>query len=146
MGSGDGNLALPTTLLSVCILHVWWRYDKRVVLWTLRDAPLLCLPSSPTKEEISHTSSAVLTTELFYASHRLIEDFPNRAVSWYAVGAYYFCLQKYENARKHFTSVPPWHAPNSLPLLTLLTEPVRTIEEPLACMESVEKSRNRPDA
>ena len=42
-------------------------------------------------------------SKLFYASHRLIEDFPNRAVSWYAVGAYYFCLQKYENARKHFT-------------------------------------------
>ncbi|KAK9823965.1 hypothetical protein WJX72_006697 [[Myrmecia] bisecta] len=40
--------------------------------------------------------------ELFLRSHRLVEEYPDRALSWYAVGCYYLCTQQYENARRYF--------------------------------------------
>lgn len=39
--------------------------------------------------------------ELFYLSHQLNATQPNDAISWYAVGAYYWSIQKYEQAHKY---------------------------------------------
>lgn len=41
-------------------------------------------------------------SDLFLLSHQLVENNPNSALSWYAVGCYYMCIQKYELARKYF--------------------------------------------
>jgi len=40
--------------------------------------------------------------ELFILSHQLVENFPNKTVSWFAVGSYYLCVKKYKDARKYF--------------------------------------------
>lgn len=49
-------------------------------------------------------------------SHKLVEEYPNQALSWYAVGCYYMCTKQYEQARRFFgkatsldrNSAPSW--------------------------------------
>ena len=33
---------------------------------------------------------------------RLVQEYPERALSWFAVGCYYLCTQQYESARMYF--------------------------------------------
>ena len=33
---------------------------------------------------------------------RLVQEYPNRALSWYAVGVYYLATHQYEQARRYF--------------------------------------------
>ena len=40
--------------------------------------------------------------EIYYVSHNLVESYPNHALSWFAIGTYYFLTKKYETARKFF--------------------------------------------
>jgi len=42
-----------------------------------------------------------LKTELFYLGHELVNSFPKKAISWYAVGCYYWCCKKLDLAQKH---------------------------------------------
>ena len=45
---------------------------------------------------------------------RLVQEYPQRAVSWFAVGCYYMCTRQYEAARRYFgraTTVDPNFAP-----------------------------------
>ncbi|KAG1653808.1 hypothetical protein FOA52_007854 [Chlamydomonas sp. UWO 241] len=42
-------------------------------------------------------------SELFMRGHRLVEEYPKLAVSWYAVGLYYMCTRQFEAARRHFS-------------------------------------------
>ena len=41
-----------------------------------------------------------LKTELFYLGHELSHAYPKLAVSWYAIGCYYWCCKKLELAQK----------------------------------------------
>ena len=41
-------------------------------------------------------------TELFYLGHELVESYPKQALTWYAVGCYYWCCRKFELAQKYF--------------------------------------------
>jgi anaphase-promoting complex subunit 6 len=52
-----------------------------------------------------HISSLVelkLKNELYYCSHTLVEQFPNSAISWYAVAAYYYLVGNFESSRRYF--------------------------------------------
>jgi anaphase-promoting complex subunit 6 len=40
--------------------------------------------------------------ELFYASHRLVDEEPNGPIAWYAVGCYYFLIHRFDQARSYF--------------------------------------------
>ena len=45
---------------------------------------------------------------------RLVEDYPERVVSWFAVACYYMCTRQFEVARRYFgkaTSMEPTFAP-----------------------------------
>jgi anaphase-promoting complex subunit 6 len=42
-----------------------------------------------------------LKSELFYLGHELVNSAPKSALSWYAVGSYYWCCNKLELAHKH---------------------------------------------
>jgi hypothetical protein len=33
---------------------------------------------------------------------RLVEEYPERAISWYAVGVYYTCIRQHDAARRYF--------------------------------------------
>lgn len=43
-----------------------------------------------------------LKTELYYRAHQLVDAYPDRAVTWFAVACYYYLLGKYETARSYF--------------------------------------------
>lgn len=43
-----------------------------------------------------------MRAELFYIGHELTLSFPKSALSWYAVGCYYYCCKKYELSQKYF--------------------------------------------
>lgn len=65
------------------------------------------------KRDIYHTKSLTVkieclvelkeTTSLFYLAHRLIDLYPDEAISWYAVGCYYCLIGKSEQARRYLT-------------------------------------------
>jgi anaphase-promoting complex subunit 6 len=38
--------------------------------------------------------------ELFLRAHSLVQEYPNKAVSWFAVGCYYYCIRQYDHARR----------------------------------------------
>ena len=41
--------------------------------------------------------------ELYHIAHKLVQANPDSAVSWYAVGSYYYLVKKFPQARKYFT-------------------------------------------
>ena len=43
------------------------------------------------------------TNELFFLAHKLVDNYPQKAISWYAVGGYYYLIEKYEQARRYFS-------------------------------------------
>ena len=47
-----------------------------------------------------------LHADLFYLAHQLVEDYPQQAVSWFAVGSYYHLIADYESARRYFSKAP----------------------------------------
>ncbi len=53
-------------------------------------------------------------SELFLIAHQLVDAYPKRAVAWFAVGCYYYCVNKFDPARRYFnkaTTVEPQFAP-----------------------------------
>ena len=53
-------------------------------------------------------------TELFYQAHTLIEDHPQAAVSWFAVGCYYHLTGNFDSSRRYFekaTHLDNWQSP-----------------------------------
>lgn len=46
--------------------------------------------------------SLYLFLELFYVAHKLVDRYPDMAISWYAVGCYYDLIGKSDPARRYF--------------------------------------------
>ncbi len=46
--------------------------------------------------ELGHKS------ELFYVAHNLVAAYPERAISWFSVGCYYYVTGQFERARRYF--------------------------------------------
>ncbi|TBU24014.1 TPR-like protein [Dichomitus squalens] len=44
-----------------------------------------------------------LNPKLFLLAHELVEREPENAISWYAVGIWYMCVRKYQEARTYFS-------------------------------------------
>ncbi|XP_062521450.1 cell division cycle protein 16 homolog [Corticium candelabrum] len=65
------------------------------------------------KEDLFHPRCVLLhigclaaleeTNEIFLLAHKLVDDCPQEAISWYAVGCYYTSCQKYDTARQFFS-------------------------------------------
>ncbi|KAJ0395352.1 hypothetical protein ATCC90586_011819 [Pythium insidiosum] len=52
--------------------------------------------------------------ELYHYAHQLVDVYPKKACSWYAVGCYYLLTQKFESAQRYFhkaTSLEPGFSP-----------------------------------
>ncbi|CAN1297546.1 Anaphase-promoting complex subunit 6 [Linum perenne] len=43
------------------------------------------------------------SNELYVMSCNMVKDEPQRAISWFAVGCYYYCIKKYEQSRRYFS-------------------------------------------
>ena len=54
--------------------------------------------------------------ELYLCAHKLVEEYPDKAVSWFAVACYYYCVRQFDTARRYFSKatalegafVPAW--------------------------------------
>ncbi|CAN6301624.1 unnamed protein product [Urochloa humidicola] len=42
------------------------------------------------------------SNDLYLLSCNLVKDYPQKALSWFAVGCYYYCIKKYDQARRYF--------------------------------------------
>ncbi|KAK1321426.1 Anaphase-promoting complex subunit 6 [Acorus calamus] len=42
------------------------------------------------------------SNELYLMACNLVRDYPQKALSWFAVGCYYYCIKKYDQARRYF--------------------------------------------
>ncbi|KFK42244.1 hypothetical protein AALP_AA2G230100 [Arabis alpina] len=43
------------------------------------------------------------SNELYLMACNLVKDYPSKALSWFAVGCYYYCIKKYGEARRYFS-------------------------------------------
>ncbi|EYU26316.1 hypothetical protein MIMGU_mgv1a004647mg [Erythranthe guttata] len=43
------------------------------------------------------------SNELYLMACNLVKDYPQKALSWFAVGCYYFCTKKYDQSRRYFS-------------------------------------------
>ncbi|KAK9070581.1 hypothetical protein SSX86_010983 [Deinandra increscens subsp. villosa] len=43
------------------------------------------------------------SNELYLMSCNLVKDYPQKAISWFAVGCYYYCIKKYDQSRRYFS-------------------------------------------
>ena len=54
--------------------------------------------------------------ELYLCAHNLVEEYPGKAIAWFAVGCYYYCVRRFDAARRFFSKatsldnafVPAW--------------------------------------
>lgn len=49
------------------------------------------------------TDNVCLFQELFYVAHKLVDRYPEKAISWYAVGCYYDLIGKSDPARRYLS-------------------------------------------
>ncbi|KAL8573823.1 hypothetical protein ACOMHN_019096 [Nucella lapillus] len=80
-----------------CDFHECYKITKDVL--TRRD-PLnsRCLPL-----HIAVLVELKKPNELFYLGHKLVDYYPNKPVSWFAVGCYYLLTKNYEPARRYLS-------------------------------------------
>lgn len=43
------------------------------------------------------------SNELYIMACNLVKDYPQKALSWFAVGCYYYCIKKYDQSRRYFS-------------------------------------------
>eukprot|EP00850_Spirogloea_muscicola_P001738 SM000006S19503 [mRNA] locus=s6:1138818:1144930:- [translate_table: standard] len=41
--------------------------------------------------------------ELFLTAHKLVQEYPQLALSWFGVACYYYCIQHFDQARRYFS-------------------------------------------
>ena len=57
-----------------------------------------------------------MKTKLYLCAHKLVEEYPAKAISWFAVACYYYCTRQFDSARRYFgkattleaSFVPAW--------------------------------------
>ncbi|EPS72438.1 hypothetical protein M569_02320, partial [Genlisea aurea] len=58
------------------------------------------------KSTLVHLAAAMelgLSNELYLMACNLVKDYPQKALSWFAVGCYYYCCKKYDQSRRYFS-------------------------------------------
>ena len=53
--------------------------------------------------DISFVFISIMLSALFYMAHKLVDLYPDEAISWYAVGCYYDLINKTEQGRRYLT-------------------------------------------
>ncbi|KVI10531.1 Tetratricopeptide-like helical, partial [Cynara cardunculus var. scolymus] len=43
------------------------------------------------------------SNELYLMACNLVKDYPQKAISWFSVGCYYYCIKKYDQSRRYFS-------------------------------------------
>ncbi|XP_074658547.1 cell division cycle protein 16 homolog [Tubulanus polymorphus] len=107
------DLALPTSLSNLCenidvIINLAERHYYNCDFRECFKITSTVLKESPFNNECLPLHIAVLVElnkpiKLFHLAHRLVDMYPNKPVSWFAVGCYYLVVGKNEPARRYFS-------------------------------------------
>jgi anaphase-promoting complex subunit 6 len=68
-------------------------------------------PTGFDRAALSHIAALVelgKTSELFHFAHVYVKQYPRKALSWYAVGAYYFSAKRFDMSRRYFSKATSW--------------------------------------
>lgn len=71
-----------------------------------KDALGSVVPPTNARCALVHIASMVelgKVSDLFYFAHKLVAELPKQALSWYAVGAYYYSAKKFDLSRRFFS-------------------------------------------
>ncbi|KAL8141301.1 hypothetical protein V2J09_007322 [Rumex salicifolius] len=104
--SFEGRLKNNTDLL-VCkaeYYHQCGEYQKCFELTT----QLLEKDPFHLKSMLVHLAAAMelgQSNELYVMACNLVKDYPQKALSWFAVGCYYYCIKKYDQSRRKACSM-----------------------------------------
>ncbi|KAK6154269.1 hypothetical protein DH2020_008517 [Rehmannia glutinosa] len=72
--------------------------DKHIILLEKDPFHLKCtLVHLAAAMELGHSN------ELYLMACNLVKDYPQKALSWFAVGCYYYCIKKYDQSRRYFS-------------------------------------------
>ncbi|KAL4619829.1 anaphase-promoting complex subunit 6 isoform X1 [Castanea sativa] len=58
------------------------------------------------KSTLVHLAAAMElgnSNELYLMACNLVKDYPQKALSWFAVGCYYYCIKKYDQSHRYFS-------------------------------------------
>ncbi|KFM68530.1 Cell division cycle protein 16-like protein, partial [Stegodyphus mimosarum] len=100
LSSLSGNLDNGTALAERCYYNCDYEQCFNLTTSILNKDPfhLNCLPI-----HISCLMELDKTNALFYLAHKLVDLYPENAVSWYAVGCYYLQIAKTDAARRYLS-------------------------------------------
>jgi anaphase-promoting complex subunit 6 len=89
----DVIVCMAEKQFSKCDFQMCYKMTSQV----LQKDPLhgACLPL-----HISCMVELKKSNDLFFLAHKLVDNYPEQAVSWYAVGSYYYLISRYEAARR----------------------------------------------
>lgn len=90
-------------VLAMAARRSYRRYDWKAALSYCED--LVQLDPSVEEAAFCYISTLVILGHkrvLFRLAHEWVEAAPKSAQSWFAVGAYYYCIQRYHIAQRHF--------------------------------------------
>lgn len=48
--------------------------------------------------------------DLFVTAHRLVDNYPELPLTWFAVGCYYLLTKQHDHARRHFRCGNEWRS------------------------------------
>ncbi|GIX95883.1 cell division cycle protein 16 homolog [Caerostris darwini] len=94
------NLDVGTALAERCYYNCDYEQSYNITTTILNKDPfhLNCLPI-----HISCLMELDKTNALFYLAHKLVDLYPESAVSWYSVGCYYLQINKTDAARRYLS-------------------------------------------
>lgn len=94
------NLDVATAMAEKCYYNCDYKRCYSITVSILRQDPYLmeCLPV-----HISCLMELGKSNDLFYMAHKLVDMYPENAISWFAVGCYYFLIGKADSARRYLS-------------------------------------------
>ncbi|EEC19496.1 cell division cycle regulator protein, putative [Ixodes scapularis] len=95
-----GNLDIATSMAEKCFYNCDYKQCFEITSVVLSKDPYHtdCLPV-----HISCLLELGKSNALFYLAHKLVDLFPDNAISWFAVGCYYFLVGKADSARRYLS-------------------------------------------
>lgn len=94
------NLDVATALAEKCYYNCDYKRCYDITTSILRRDPYVmeCLPV-----HISCLMELGKSNDLFYKAHKLVDMYPENAISWFAVGCYYYLIGKADSARRYLS-------------------------------------------
>jgi len=102
--SSSGETLKNNTDVLACKAEYYHQSGEYQKCWQLTSS-LLERDPFHLKGTLVHLAAAMElghSNDLYLLACNLVKDYPQKAISWFAVGCYYYCIKKYDQARRYF--------------------------------------------